>query len=76
MQMYQTSDRFEIYTLLATHCELTGCKRDPDGRVHFMFKDRAKCQSILTALLSRQLTVNMHEVVNAIRDTQAIFIKK
>jgi len=76
VQFYKTKDRFEIYTLLASGCTLDGYEPDGRGSIYFRFTDKDKCLKVLSELLSKKLRVNMNNVINAIRDTHAIFTRK
>lgn len=72
---YLTRDRFEIFTLLASSCEVDGYELKK-GSVCFRFADKNKCEQILKQLLSKNLQVYAHEMIDAIRTTQSIFNKK
>lgn len=73
---YRTKDRFEIFVLLAVHCQVDGCEREQNGVVYFRFADKKKCEEILSLFLSKKLKVYAHDFVNAVRDAQAIFKNK
>jgi hypothetical protein len=73
---YKTRDRFEIYTLLASSCIVDGYEPDERGAIAFRFVDRGKCEKVLADLLSKKLHVYMHDVINAMRDAQAVFNRK
>lgn len=70
---YRTRDRFEIYSLLASNCVVDGHEVEEGGVVFFRFEDKVKCERLLTQLLSKQLKVYAHDMINAIRDAQTIF---
>lgn len=70
---YRTKDRYEIYTLRASNCIIDGYDPDERGAIAFRFVDRGKCENILADLLSKKLYVYMHDVINAMRDAQAVF---
>ncbi len=71
--LYTTRDRFEIYVLLSTGCILASYASDERGVFYFSFKEKSRCTEILAQLLSKQLKIHAHDMINAIRDVQAIF---
>lgn len=73
---FRSKDRYEIYVLLSAGCVVDGYEPDCRGAIHFRFEDREKCEKLLTKLLSKKLKVYAHEMINAIRDAQAIFNKR
>ncbi len=75
VEFYRTKDRFEIYALLASHCEVDGYENE-NGSIHFRFEDKGKCEAILAKLLSKRLKIYAHEMIDAIRTAQAIFNNK
>ena len=76
LSFYQTRDRFEIFVLLSVHCVVDGYEPDHLGRIYFRFRDKEKCEKILHQFLSRKLRVYAHDMINAMRDAQAIFNSK
>ncbi len=73
-QPYKTKDRFELYVLLASGCTVQSLEHD-NGVVSFCFKDEALCKDILFKLFNKELVLPMHDVIEAIRNTQSIFSK-
>ena len=73
LPIYKTKDRFEIYTLLSTNCKVDSYESDGNRSVYFCFENKEKCENILFQLISKQLKIYAHEMINAIRDAQAIF---
>ncbi|MDP2655985.1 MAG: hypothetical protein Q8P11_00240 [bacterium] len=71
--LHITKDRFEIYVLLATHCEVANYNANNKGQIYFHFKNKKKCEQALNMLLSKKLKLYAHEMIGAIRDAQAIF---
>ena len=76
VEFYKTKDRFEIYTLLSAGCVLDGYESDDRGVFYFRFENEEKCKQVLAKVLSKRLKVYMHDVISAIRDTQAIFNRR
>ncbi len=72
---YRTRDRFSIYILLASGCEVDGYEHEIKG-VYFRFADKDKCEAILSKHLARKLKLCTGDIVNAIRETHAIFYDK
>lgn len=73
IEFYSTKDRFEIYTLLSAGCVVDGYEPDERGVIYFRFENKEKCERFLTQLLSKKLKVYAHDMINAMRDVQAIF---
>lgn len=76
IEFYVTRDRFEIYILLATGARVDGYDTDDYGRIYFRFESKEKCNRILAAFLSKKLKVYAHDMINAMRDAQAVFKSK
>ena len=72
-EFYSPQERVEIYTLLSAGCVVNGYQPAESGIIFFRFEDKVKCEKVLSQFLSKKLKVFAHDMVNAMRDVQAIF---